>query len=607
MKKWIIASLCLLLSITTLSVSALSAFIPGDVDGNGSADNRDMGILQKRLNEWDLPAELYNFDINGDGKINNRDLAQLQKILNGWDVVPTIAKARAAAQGEAVEVTGVVAQITYANGKIPSGVMLVDNTDSIYVYDSDIAAACKVGNVITVSGTKDYWILETELSSAERFGYKGCNQIADATLIARNEGIVNFPTTGITETTVKEIMDTPVTEDITSKIFKVTALVKKAPGNGFVNYYINDLDGTTGTYVYTQCNGSDFGWLDQWDGKICTVYVTALNAKSSSAGCIWRFLPIAVKDEGFDISSVNIAEHVVKYYGVPQFLTSYSGDPALELVPTVSADLLDYADAPLTYTSSDTAVATVDGNVLHCLAAGTVTITVSCTYNGQTYSEDVVINVTSNQEEDTYPTVSDAIAAAVGDAVTVKGIVGPSLVNKVGFYLIDETGVIAVETTAAVMETIEIGHEVVIEAKRGINTKDKDYGQTCLKEATILLNNYGTHDYPTTAFKGELTLQEFYNLSIETDYTTHVYTVTATVEVGGTAYYTNIKLVDGSTSVSLYCSSAAQYGWLQAYAGQEITMEIAPCNWNSKSYYTGCVLAVINEDGSKVYNTLNFD
>ena len=86
-----------------------------------------------------------------------------------------------------------------------------------------------------------------------------------------------------------------------------------------------------------------------------------------------------------------------------------------------------------------------------------------------------------------------------------------------------------------------------------------------------------------------------------------MYTIKATVEVGGSAYYTNIKLTSGSTSVNLYCSSAAQYKWLQAYAGQEITMEIAPCNWNSKSYYTGCVLAVINEDGTKVYNTLNFD
>ena len=73
-----------------------------------------------------------------------------------------------------------------------------------------------------------------------------------------------------------------------------------------------------------------------------------------------------------------------------------------------------------------------------------------------------------------------------------------------------------------------------------------------------------------------------------------------------TAYYTNIKLTDGATSVNLYCSSAKQYNWLKEYAGQEITVEMAACNWNDKNNYTGCVLAVRNADGSKTLNELNF-
>lgn len=519
----------------------------------------------------------------------------------------TIAQARAMKAGAAVEVTGVVARITYAFGMKPAGLMLVDDTGSIYVYDSNIASKVKVGNTITIKGTKDFWILDTEMSSAQKFGYKGCNQIASATLIANDGKTSAFSTKGIPSATVKEIMDTPVTEDISSKIYKVTALIKKAPGQGFTNYYINDLDGTTGSYVYTQCNGSDFSWLDKFDGKICTVYVTALNAKSSSAGCVWRFLPIDVKDEGFKPSSVNVPEFAVKYHGLTQFLTSYTGDPALELISSVDSDLLQFKGAKLTYSSGDTKVATVSGNVLHCLATGKVTITVTGSYGGKTYSEKITLNVTVSKPTEQFPTVADAIAAKVGDAVTVKGIVGPSLVNKVGFYLIDKTGVIAVETTAAVMETIEIGHEVVIEAKRGINTKDKDYGQTCLKEATIKTNYFGKNAYPTDSFDGNITIKEFSALKVSTDHTTDVYTMKATVVVEGNAYYTNLLLSDGSTTIRLYSSSANQYKWLQAYAGQEITMEIAPCNWNSKDYYTGCVLSVINADGSKTYNTLNFD
>ena len=72
-------------------------------------------------------------------------------------------------------------------------------------------------------------------------------------------------------------------------------------------------------------------------------------------------------------------------------------------------------------------------------------------------------------------------------------------------------------------------------------------------------------------------------------------------------YSSNIYLTDGSTQVRLYCSSASQYSWLKQYAGQEVTVEIAACNWNSKNYYVGCVLAVINADGTKTLNTLNFN
>ena len=90
------------------------------------------------------------------------------------------------------------------------------------------------------------------------------------------------------------------------------------------------------------------------------------------------------------------------------------------------------------------------------------------------------------------------------------------------------------------------------------------------------------------------------------DHTTEAYIVKATVKVEVATYYTNIKLTDGTINLSLYCSSADQYSFLKAYDGQEITVEIAPCNWNDKKYYTGCVLALITSDG-KTINTLNFD
>lgn len=521
----------------------------------------------------------------------------------------SIADARDAAEGTKVKVDGVVAQITYANGMIPSGVILVDDTDSIYIYDGNIAAQAKIGNEITVLASKTWWILEDETNNAAKFGYKGCCQLENATLVSISDEVTDFDKSWIEESTVKEIMDTPVSTDITAKIFKVNALVTKAEGTGFTNYYFNDLDGVTGSYTYTQCNGSDFAWLDQFDGKICTVYLMALNAKASAAGCVYRFLPIAVSDDGYIFDTANTAEFIVKYQGVDQFMSTYTGNPELEVWTFVSSAMLGFNNAQLSYASSDNSIITFKTSgaktVMHCLKSGKATVTVTGSYEGKTYSQAVEISVEIASAVEG-STVAETIAAEVGNEVTVKGVVGPSLVNKVGFYLIDDTGIIAVLTDDATMATLQIGQEVVLKGVRHLNTKDASYGQTCIKDATVVTNNYGSHAYNTSFFITDKTLADFDALDVNTDYTTTVYVLKATVTLEETPYYTNISLTSGGTSVRLYCSSANQYNWLKAFAGQEITVEMAACNWNSKNYYTGCVLAVRNADGTKTFNELNF-
>ena len=592
----------------TDGTGSISVYNSKNADGTvGYADMEDKPYKGDSVT---LECTVQNF--NGTMEIKQAyilSFAHVQTEINPADYAEmTVAGAREAATGTKVKVSGTVARITYANGMIPAGIILVDGTSSIYVYDGDLAARCAVGNTVSIYASKTYWILDAEQGNAAKFGYNGCCQLENAVLISNDEGNTEFDKTWIETTTVKDILDTPVSEDISTKLYKVTAQIVKAPGTGFTNYYINDLDGKTGSYAYSQCNGSDFAWLDAFDGKICTVYVMALNAKSTSSDCFWRFLPVSVIDEGFDVSTVNAAEHAVKYYGIPQFLSTYSGDPALELITSVDSELLGFTGAALSYSSSDTSVVSFENNVMHCLTSGTAEITVTGSHNGKSFSDTVTVTVTVADAGAQYPTVSTAIAAAVGDKVTVKGIVGPSLVNKTGFYLIDDTGVIAVETTAEILSTLEIGYEVVLEANRGFNTKGESaYGQICLKDATVLVNNYGSHEYSTASFAGEISVADFYNLDINTNYTTNVYTMKATVLVEESAYYTNIYLTDGTTNVRLYCSSASQYNWLKAYAGQEVTVEIAPCNWNSKNYYTGCVLSVLNSDGTRTLNTLNFD
>ncbi len=561
-----------------------------------------------------LHCTLQNY--NGTKEVKNARLISFEKgeapVVDTTEYTEmTVAQAREAVTGTKIIVSGVVAQITYANGMKPAGVFLVDGTQSIYVYDSDLAGRVKIGNTVTIAGSKTYWILEKEQSSAEKFGYQGCCQLENVILMSIDESVKDFDKSWITTSTIKDLLDTPVTENITGTIYKVNALVKRQDGKGFINYYFYDLDGTTGSYAYTQCNGSDFAWLDEFDGKICTVYITAINAKSSDTDCYFRLSPIAVMDEGFLFDTSKAAEHAVKYYGLPQFGQSYTGNPEMELVTSVSSEMLGFEGAALSYASSNTSIAffeEVDGKVIfNCCGTGSVTITVTGSYGGTEYSQNVEIAVEVAETFDTI-TIQQAIDTAEDEMVTVRGIVGPSVVNKEGFYLFDETGMIAVLVNdASIFADIEIGHEIVITGRREEYKKDgkTHAGQICIVDAVVETNYYGNHSYPETDFITGKTLADLYNLNVNEYHSTEVYVVTATVNVVETNYYTKIELKSGDTTLSLYCASAGQYAFLQAFAGQEVTLEIAPCNWNDKNYYAGCVLAVYTDSG-KVFNELNF-
>ncbi|MBR2621469.1 MAG: hypothetical protein IKC97_03755 [Clostridia bacterium] len=586
----------------------------GTYSADGSINYSAMDEKPYKGDEVLLHCILQNY--NGTKEVKNARLIEFKKNEAEVDLstytAATIAEAREAATGTKLKVSGVVARITYANGMKPSGFILVDNTQSIYVYNADVAQRVQIGNKIEVAASKTYWILGDEQNNAQKFGYKGCNQLEDAVLISNDNKTDNaFDKSWIEESTVKEMLDVPVTVDTTTIIRKVNALVKKVVNPGFVNYEFRDLDGTTGTYTYTQCNGSDFGWLDAFDGKICTVYLMILNAKSTQSGCVYRFLPIAVEDNGFTFDKNGAAEFAVKYHGLPQFLPTYSGNPALEMVTTVSSELLGFEGATLSYTSDNEAavkfVQVGEKIVMNCLSAGKATVTVKGAYNGKEYSENFEITVTVNEDVD-YTNIAGAIAANKGDTVTVKGIVGPSLVNKVGFYLIDETGVIAVQTDAETMAGLQMGNEVVLTGVRHINTKGgaNYYGQTCINDAKIVANAYGKHEYSTASFVSGKTVKELYDLDPKTDYTTTVFVLKAKILLKGDGYSSTIYLTDGQgTEFRLYCSNANQYSWLKAYAGQEVTVEVAGCNWNDKSYYTGCALSAETPDG-KIYNELNF-
>ena len=594
-------------------------YVYGSYNADGSVGYANMEDKPYKGDTVTLYVTLQSF--NGTPEIKNAWIVEFthnEIEINESDYTEmSIKDARSAADGALVKVTGVVARITFANGYKPSGFYLIDGTDSIYVYDGDIAARVKEGNTVTVLASKAHWILESEQSNAKKYGYKGCNQLTDVVRFVSDEGNTAFDTSWITESSMKAIIDTPVSTDISTTIYKVTALVKKVvpESGGFVNYYFFDLDGTTGAYAYTQCNGGDFEWLDQYDGKICTVYISALNAKSTASDCFWRFIPVAVMDENFSFDLANTPEFVLDYYVMGQFFGKYTSNPALAVITSMSSELLGFEGATVSYTTDNEAVGkfiTADGKtVLNLLEYGTVTVTATVTYGDYTASNSVTISFEEPQQYNAMD-VETAIGAELGSTVIVQGIVGPSLVNQSGFYLIDETGFIAITMTASELENFEMGQMVIIQGTRDRKVKTDDagnpydcHGQTQIKDAILLLNLFGSHDYNLASHATSLTVEEFYAFAKTEDHTTELYAIEAYVFV---EQY-NIKLgnQDGSVKFNLYSSGVGQYYWLKSYGGQKLTLYVAPCNWNSKGYYAGCAMAAVLPDGTVIYNTLNFD
>ena len=86
MKRVTAVLLSILLLIASSVPAAASTDVAGDVNGDGKINVRDLGILIRHLNNYDVAADLSVSDFNGDGTVNLVDAAILQRYLNGWDV-----------------------------------------------------------------------------------------------------------------------------------------------------------------------------------------------------------------------------------------------------------------------------------------------------------------------------------------------------------------------------------------------------------------------------------------------------------------------------------------------------------------------------------------
>lgn len=526
----------------------------------------------------------------------------------------TIVNARKAEAGSKIIVEGVVAKITYANGMNPNGIFLVDETGSIYVYGLEVAGRVKEGQKVKVAGTKTLYILETEQDVAAIHGYQGSIQLQDSVFISASEETYDFDRSWIEESTVKNIIETPMTNNITTNIFKVKAIVKEVPGIGFTNYYIDDLDGETGSYCYSLCNGSDYAYLKEFDGKICEVYLSPLNCKATKSGTVYRFVPVAVKEiKDFSMSDEEIAKFALDYYAAKQFLAEYNSDPNLILKTTFANEYIPFDNVLVSYSSNDELVefVTEDGVQMHIKEGNAVVkIKMEATYKEAKAEKEVKIFVNFKNIPDSI-SIADAIAADDGTEVVLRGIVMSGTVNQTGFYLNDGTGVIAVLTTAEIIKTISLGNEIVIKGTKTHKTTKPDQmvGQIHIADATVEVNLLGNHEYSTAPFITGLTFDEIKALiqDVNTDRTTNVYVAKCYIHKIESTHSTNYYLASTSegNDIYLYAGSGSQYSKYSAFEGKEVTVTFAFVNWNSKTPYRACIISATDGE-TTILNNYNF-
>ncbi len=551
----------------------------------GKAEMEDAWLIDHKHNEPDIDLDNYT--------------------------VATIEEARKASVNANLKVKGVVAFVTNANGFKPNGFYLVDKTGSIYVYGNQVAQQVKVGNTVEIAATRTNFIAENEANNAQKYGYQGAIQLQNPYLLSNDKKESEWDKSWISESSVYDMMNTPVTDNITTNIYKVDAYVKEKPGNGFTNFYIYDIDGETGSYVYTMCNGDDFTYLRAFDGKICTVYLSAINMKASSSGVIYRFIPIAVVDEGYTFDESKAPNFALDFYIKKQFNENYFVDPSLEVITSVSNEIHKLDNIAISYSSSDENVAffeTIEGKTyFHLKNAGEATITVKADY--KSYSASETLKVTKIEVPE-YSAISIAESFDKNDQeVTLEGIVGASLVNQTGFYLIDETGAIAIRCNDDLLAKVALGNKVVLKGTKVIFDSSKGLTtQNTIINPSLIVNFLGNHQYSDSSFITET----FENIVAKAATATEdnskvVYKTKAKVVYVEETYYTTYKLTseDGSKTLNLYCANGGQYSFLLPYNGQYIDMDLALCDWNNKNNNVGCVVAIY-VNGNRIVNDSNF-
>lgn len=448
-----------------------------------------------------------------------------------------------------------------------SGAFIVGKTGSIYVFSTRYFNDCSIGDEVEVAGTFSRYISTTEASAGEAIGWSGGRQIKADSVTVLNENVDYKSYIG--ETTIRDVVNSDYTiNDISSNVYKAACKITVAAQTGFTNYYFYDESLDYSVYAYSTLSGADYTWLSTYNEEVHYVYfgVQGLRPKDQ----VWRIIPLSVESEKLstDYSDEKKAEFALNKLE-DQFESEYKDYGPVDLV----TDYEGIEGETITYESSnglisDSKTLTIDTSKF----TGEASITIKVTYNDKEYTRVVTFNVVKG-EEFSYKTVSEVLNAEEGEEVYVKGIYARFTANNAGLYLLDNTGILQVNYSPLINDSLVIGEELVM---KGIVTKkfaieDGSYaGHNTLAEGTLISHDGAKHDFYTNVVAGETTVSEIYDKSDKEAMLAKIgkiYTVRGIASIVKTNYYSNYRFYseDKSSYLTLYCSSASQLSWLDEY------------------------------------------
>lgn len=486
-----------------------------------------------------------------------------------------------------VKIKGIVSRIINGTEKnVPNGFYVFDKTDAIYVYSPSFAESVSAGDEVEISGNYTMYIDSSSTTSAAIQGYTGARQVVptEVKVLSKNN---DLPMDGVKESSIAFLAGIPVSENITSNVYEVVAKVRKSQGNGFVNFYFDDLDGVNSFYAYTTANGKDLGWLDQYDGEVHKCIIAVQNCKLSASGSFWRIIPLEINDK-IEVSDEEYAEYSLERM-IKQFAPSYEASCNVKLLSN-DAKLLnavvsyEVIDGPVQLTKN-----AEDSNLeITCTSElKNATIKVVVEYNGKMASKEVTFVCQEKQPEITTISINEARNKEKGETVTIKGLIVGFLYLKgssqpAGFELVDETGSIAVFVSTAVDSKTDItklvkGEEVYVTGNKDLYQPREDNnhaGSIRLNNAEVIFHDWQSHEIPSTYIESK-ELDDLIQNPSDNNITNIVYKTTFYLEKS-TGSYKNYYLhavSDPSLSMIVYSQNSGsngvpEYDWLDEYVNK---------------------------------------